>query len=64
MTLKTFSIFDLNLRIRKRVYDLLFNARLKHNFHEQFEHFITYMIVLNMAGLVLEHIPIIYESRI
>jgi hypothetical protein len=63
MTLKTFSIFDLNLRIRKRVYDLLFNARLKHNFHEQFEHFITYMIVLNMAGLVLEHIPIIYESR-
>lgn len=63
MTLKTFSIFDLNLRIRKRVYDLLFNARLKHNFHEQFERFITYMIVLNMAGLVLEHIPIIYESR-
>jgi len=63
MSLNTTPISSLNLRLRKRIYDLFFNARLKNNFHFQFEHFITYMIVLNMAGLVLEHIPVIYESR-
>ena len=63
MNLNTTSISSLNLRLRKRVYDLLFNAHLKKNFHHQFDRFITYMIVFNMAGLVLEHIPIIYESR-
>ena len=63
MNLNTISIASLNLRLRKRLYDLLFNTHLKNNFHHQFEHFITYMIVLNMAGLVLEHIPIIYDSR-
>ena len=63
MNLNTISITSLNLRLRKRLYDLFFNTHLKNNFHHQFEHFITYMIVLNMAGLVLEHIPIIYESR-
>lgn len=63
MNLNTISISSLNLHLRKRLYNLFFNARIKNNFHHQFEHFITYMIVLNMAGLVLEHIPIIYESR-
>ena len=63
MNLNSAPISSLNLRIRKRVYDLFFNTHIKSNYHHQFEHFITYMIVLNMAGLVLEHIPIIYESR-
>ena len=63
MNLNATSISSLNMRLRKRVYDLLFNAHLKKNFHHQFDRFITYMIVFNMAGLVLEHIPIIYESR-
>ena len=63
MNIKTPLISSMNLRLRKKVYDLLFNPDLKNNFHHQFEQFITYMIVLNMAGLVLEHIPVIYESR-
>ena len=63
MSLNSISISSLNLRIRKRIYDLFFNALIKKGYYIQFEHFITYMIVLNMAGLVLEHIPIIYESR-
>jgi hypothetical protein len=63
MNFNTISISSLNLRLRKRLYNLFFNVHIKNNFHHQFEHFITYMIVLNMAGLVLEHIPIIYESR-
>ena len=63
MNLNTTSISSLNLRLRKWVYDLFFNAHLKKNFHHQFDRFITYMIVFNMAGLVLEHIPIIFESR-
>jgi hypothetical protein len=57
MSIKIPLFSSLNLRLRKKLYDLLFNAHLKNNFHHQFEHFITYMIVLNMAGLVLEHIP-------
>jgi voltage-gated potassium channel len=54
---------NLLLRIRKRIFDLFFNEHLKNNYYHQFEHFITYMILLNMAGLVLEHIPVIYDSR-
>lgn len=54
---------NLNLRFRKWLFDFLFNAKLKHNYHHQFDRFITYTILLNMAGLVLEHIPIIYEPR-
>ena len=63
MNIKIPLFSSMNLRIRKKVYDLLFNAHLKNNFHHQFERFITFMIVLNMAGLMLEHIPVIYESR-
>lgn len=54
---------QLNIRLRRHIYDLFFNHQIKKNYHSQFEHFITYMILLNMAGLVLEHIPIIYDSR-
>ena len=63
MKMNSISIASLSLRIRKWTYDLLFNEKIKNNFHYQFEHFITYMIVFNMAGLVLEHIPIIYDAR-
>ena len=56
-------VSSIHLRLRKRIYDLFFNAHLKNNYYHQFEHFIAYMIVLNMAGLALEHIPVIYESR-
>jgi hypothetical protein len=45
------------------VFDLFFNHQIKTNYCNQFERFITYMIVLNMAGLMLEHIPVIYETR-
>jgi hypothetical protein len=63
MNLQPISFSSLNLRIRKRVFDLFFNHQIKNNYCNQFEHFITYMIVLNMAGLMLEHIPVFYETR-
>ena len=63
MSINPISVSQLNTRLRKWVYDLLFNDQIKNNLHVQFEHFITYVIVLNMAGLVLEHIPIIYDTR-
>jgi voltage-gated potassium channel len=63
MSLQSLSFASLNLRIRKRVFDLFFNHQIKKNYCNQFERFITYMIVLNMAGLVLEQIPVIYETR-
>ena len=61
--MNTVPMNSLNLRLRKWIFDTLFNDRIKNNFHDQFEHFITYMIVFNMIGLVLEHIPIIYDTR-
>ncbi|QWE29948.1 ion transporter [Polynucleobacter sp. Adler-ghost] len=63
MNLQPISLSSLNLYIRKRIFDLLFNHHIKANYCNQFERFITYMIVLNMAGLVLEHIPVFYETR-
>ena len=63
MNMSPISIASLSLRFRKWTYDLIFNEKIKNNFHYQFEHFITYMIVFNMAGLLLEHIPIIYKTR-
>jgi len=63
MNLRPISFTSLNLHIRKRVFDLFFNHQIKTNYCNQFERFITYMIVLNMAGLMLEHIPVFYETR-
>ena len=63
MNINTATISPLNIRFRKWVYDLLFNNQIKKNLHVQFEQFITYVIVLNMLGLVLENIPIIYDTR-
>jgi len=63
MNLQPISFSSLNLHIRKRMFDLFFNHQIKTNYCNQFERFIAYMIVLNMAGLVLEHIPIVYETR-
>jgi hypothetical protein len=57
------SLGRLNLQIRKQLFDLFFNHQIKKNYCNQFERFITYMIVLNMAGLILEHIPVVYETR-
>lgn len=63
MNLQPVSVGSLNLQVRKWVFNLFFNQQLKNNYCNQFERFITYMIVLNMAGLVLEHIPVIYDTR-
>lgn len=63
MNLQPVSVGGLNLQVRKWVFNLFFNQQLKNNYCNQFERFITYMIVLNMAGLVLEHIPVIYDTR-
>ena len=63
MNINTATISPLNIRFRQWVYDLLFNTQIKKNLHVQFEQFITYVIVLNMVGLVLENIPIIYDTR-
>ncbi|QWE27956.1 ion transporter [Polynucleobacter sp. AM-7D1] len=63
MNLQPVSVGSLNLQVRKWVFNLFFNQELKNNYCNQFERFITYMIVLNMAGLVLEHIPVIYDTR-
>jgi hypothetical protein len=63
MKLQSISLGRLNLQFRKQIFDLFFNHQIKNNYCNQFERFIIYMIVLNMVGLVLEHIPVIYETR-
>ena len=63
MNLQPISFSRMNLHIRKRMFDLFFNHQIKTNYCNQFERFITYMILLNITGLVLEHIPVVYETR-
>ncbi len=63
MNLQPISFSRMNLHIRKRMFDLFFNHQIKENYCNQFERFIAYMIVLNIAGLALEHIPVVYETR-
>jgi len=63
MNLQPISFSRMNLHIRKRMFDLFFNHQIKTNYCNQFERFVTYMILLNLAGLILEHIPVVYETR-
>jgi voltage-gated potassium channel len=63
MNLQRISLSSFNLHIRKRMFDLFFNHQIKTNYCNQFERFVTYMILLNLAGLLLEHIPVVYETR-
>jgi len=63
MNLQPISFSRMNLHIRKRMFDLFFNHQIQTNYCNQFERFVTYMILLNLAGLILEHIPVVYETR-
>ena len=58
------NLFQINLMIRKIVYNKLFNPNIKGNWHASFEKFTITIILLNVFALWAESIPIIYESRI
>jgi hypothetical protein len=49
--------------LRKLVYDLLFNKENPDGFHQLFERAIVFVIIVNLAALLAETIPILYESR-
>ena len=49
--------------IRRLVYDLLFNKENPEGFHQLFERAIVFVIIINLAALLAETIPILYESR-
>ena len=57
------NVFQINLMIRKIVYNKLFNPNIKGNWQPSFEKFTTTIILLNIFALWAESIPIIYESR-
>ena len=57
------NVFQINLMIRKIVYNKLFNPNIKGNWQASFEKFTTIIILLNIFALWAESIPIIYESR-
>ncbi len=57
------NLFQINLMIRKIVYNKLFNPNIKGNWQASFEKFTTIIILLNIFALWAESIPIIYESR-
>jgi hypothetical protein len=57
------NLFQINLMIRKIVYNKLFNPNIKGNWQPGFEKFTTIIILLNIFALWAESIPIIYESR-
>ena len=49
--------------IRRLVYDLLFNKENPEGFHQLFERAIAFVIIVNLAALLAETIPILYDSR-
>ena len=49
--------------LRRLVYDLLFNKENPEGFHQLFERAIVFVIIINLAALLAETIPILYESR-
>ena len=57
------NLFQINLMIRKIVYNKLFNPNIKGNWQASFEKFTTIIILLNIFALWAESIPVIYESR-
>ena len=58
------NLIQINLMIRKIIYNKLFNPNIKGNWHASFEKFTITIILLNVFALWAESIPIIYESRI
>mgnify|MGYP000259295954 CR=1 FL=1 len=57
------NVFQINLMIRKIVYNKLFNPNINGNWQPGFEKFTITIILLNVFALWAESIPIIYESR-
>jgi len=57
------NLFQINLMIRKIVYNKLFNPNINGNWQPGFEKFTITIILLNVFALWAESIPIIYESR-
>ena len=57
------NLFQINLMIRKIIYNKLFNPNIKGNWQPGFEKLTTIIILLNIFALWAESIPIIYESR-
>ena len=57
------NLFQINLMIRKIIYNKLFNPNINGNWQPGFEKFTITIILLNVFALWAESIPIIYESR-
>ena len=57
------NLFQINLMIRKIVYNKLFNPNINGNWQPGFEKFTITIILLNVFALWAESIPVIYESR-
>lgn len=57
------NLFQINLMIRKIVYNKLFNPNINGNWQPGFEKLTITIILLNVFALWAESIPIIYESR-
>jgi len=62
MRLKQFNLTQMNLRMRKFIYDKFFNQDIKNNLYHFIDQSITYLIVLNLLGMLIETIPAIYNS--
>ena len=63
MSSTLFNLGQLNLRIRKFIYDKFFNPNIKNNSYHFIDKSITSLIVLNLFGMLIETIPAIYNSH-
>jgi len=62
MRLNLLNLNQMNLRLRKFIFNKFFNPEVKNNLYHFLDLVITYLIVLNLFGMMIETIPAIYNA--
>jgi voltage-gated potassium channel len=55
------NIRQLNLKVRKFIYNKFFNPDIKNNYYHLIDKTITSLIILNLFGMLIETVPAIYN---
>jgi voltage-gated potassium channel len=58
-----FNLNQLNLSVRKFIYDKFFNPNIKNNSYLLLDRSITALIIINLFGMLIETVPAIYQSH-
>lgn len=61
MNFMILNIRQLNLKVRKFIYNKFFNPDIKNNYYHLIDKTITSLIILNLFGMLIETVPAIYN---